>query len=165
MTTNIPFQYVMDPQYAWKSALMGLVEDDPIHFGITLTWNRPVGMERAHADLADLNHRIDRQLLGSRFHRYPAHKRTRALFAFEGMSYGHVHVHSVWRAAKGKWFELGKMFPKERGGVWNAVVSSGSYKVTFANQIGSNAEITGYMLKEQHKSSAPFTLVWSDELF
>lgn len=142
---------------------MDWLDDLRFSHAITLAWNRTVGLQRARADLRDLMHRVDRKLLGSNFHKVPSQYRTTALFVFEGYMHDHVHVHSLWKAPKGKWFSLGKMFPQQRGGVWNDVVSSGSNKVEACSFYGGNAEITGYALKQQHRFSEPELMIWSDE--
>lgn len=144
---------------------MDWLDDFRFTHAITLVWNRSVGLDRARGDLRDLMHRVDRQLLGSRFHKVPARYRTTAMFVFEGHRHDHVHVHvhSLWKAPPGQWFALGKMFPRMRGGIWNNVVGSGSYDIEACSWHGSNAEIMGYALKQQHRFSDPGLMVWSDE--
>ena len=85
------------------------------------------------------------------------------MFCFEGYGSNHVHVHSLWKAPHQKWVALGKMFPRKRGGVWNDIVESGSYDVEACSWLGSNAEIMGYALKQQHRFSDPGLTVWADE--
>ena len=143
--------------------MMNWLDDFRFTHAITLAWNRKVGLQRARADLRDLLHRVDRQLLGSNFHKVPSEFRTMAMFAFEGHHHDHVHVHSVWKAPVGRWFALGKMFPRARGGIWNEVVNSGSYDVKSCSWLGNNKEITGYVLKQQHIASDPSLIVWSHE--
>lgn len=163
MASNLAPRSSRTPLTGWKPAMMDWLDQMRFTHAITLSWNRGVGMVRARADLRDLMHRVDRSLFGSNFNRVPSEHRTRVVFAFEGTSYDHVHVHSIWRAPQQKWFSLGKMFPRIRGGVWNEVVETGSYKVEACNWFGRNAEITGYVLKEQHRFSEPDTMVWASE--
>jgi hypothetical protein len=75
----------------------------------------------------------------------------------------HVHVHSLWRPPIKKVFQFGKMFPPPRGGVWNKIVASGTYDVEGCNMFGRNPEITGYIMKEQHRSSCARSMVWASE--
>lgn len=143
--------------------MMDWLDDFRFTHAITLVWNRSVGLDRARADLRNLMNRVDRDLIGSTFHKVPSQYRTTAMFSFEGHRHDHVHVHSLWKAPPGKWFALGKMFPRKRGGVWNDVVGSGSYAVEACSWHGGNAEITGYAMKQQHRSSDPALMVWADE--
>lgn len=129
---------------------------------ITLSWNRTVAMPRARADLAHLMRRIDRKLTNPYFHKLPSEERTLAVFAFEGIGHDHYHVHSLWRAPQRKWFQLGKMFGVERGGIWNDIVETGSCAVNAIDR-GRNDDFFGYILKEQHRGSDDQLLVWSDE--
>lgn len=163
MASNLPAHTDTISQGRWKAAMMDWLDDFRFTHAITLVWNRSVGLERARADLRDLTHRVDRALLGSRFHRMPSQYRTTAMFCFEGHRHDHVHVHSLWKAPKDKWFALGKMFPRKRGGIWNDVVESGSHDVEACSWHGGNAEITGYALKQQHRFSDPALMVWADE--
>lgn len=150
-------------QRRWKSAMADWLDDMRFTHAITLVWNRNVGLDRARADLKLLMHNVDRKLLGSRFNKVPSAFRTKAVFVFEGHRSNHVHVHSLWKAPQGRWFSLGKMFPRNRGGIWNKIVESGSYDVEACSLLGGNAEITGYALKQQHRYSDPELMVWSDE--
>lgn len=129
---------------------------------ITLSWNRTVAMPRARADLAHLLRRIDRKLVGPYFHKLPGDQRTTAVFAFEGIGHDHYHVHSLWRAPQRKWFQLGKLFGVERGGIWNDIVETGSCAVDAIDR-GRNDDFFGYILKEQHRGSDDQLLVWSDD--
>lgn len=129
---------------------------------ITLSWNRTVAMPRARADLAHLLRRVDRKLIHPYFHKLPSEERTLAMFAFEGIERDHYHVHSLWRAPQRKWFQLGKLFGVERGGIWNEIVKTGSCAVNAIDR-GRNDDFFGYILKEQHRGSNDHLLVWSDE--
>lgn len=144
---------------AWKD----FIEERRFQMAITMSWNRSVSLERARKDIGGILRRIDRKILGSNFHRFPRNARTDAVFVFEGMGFDHVHAHSAWRAPEGRWVDLGKLFPASRGGIWNDVVDSGSYKVEAMYPDGRNDEIVGYLLKGQHPNSDAFEMVWADE--
>lgn len=163
MSSNLPVITDTISQRRWKAETMNWLDGFRFTHAITLVWNRSVGVDRARADLRDLLNRVDRRLISSTFHKVPSQFRTTALFCFEGQRHDHVHVHSLWKAPRGKWFALGKMFPRQRGGVWNEVVGSGSYDVEACSWHGGNAEITGYALKQQHRFSDPALMVWADE--
>lgn len=162
MSSNLPFHTDTISQSRWKSEMVDWLHSFGFMLAITLSWNRTVTMPRARSDLAHLLRRIDRKLLHPYFHKLPSDERTLAVFAFEGTGHDHYHVHSLWRAPQRKWFELGKMFGVERGGVWNDIVETGSCAVA-PIQNGRNDEVYGYMLKEQHRHSNEQHLVWSDE--
>lgn len=163
MASNLPEHIDTISQSHWKAAMMDWLDTFRFTHAITLVWNRSVGSDRARADLRDLMHRVDRRLLGSKFHKVPSRYRTTAVFFFEGYGHHNVHVHSLWKAPQQKWFSLGKMFPRKRGGIWNAVVGSGSYDVEACSWLGGNAAITGYAIKQQHRFSDPALMVWADE--
>ena len=148
---------------------------------MTLAWNRPVGRERARKDLSALLARIDAEMLGPRFNKKPKEQRCHAVFVFEGFGFDHAHVHCALRAPQNRWFDLGKLFadgkslkrmkrPKKPSqftgkmiGIWNEIVPTGSIDVAPFNMIGSNDEITGYLLKGQHPWSDDRDIVWADE--
>lgn len=162
MPSNLPVITDTISQRRWKTDMIDWLHDFGFTHAITLSWNRTVAMPRARADLAQLLRRCDRALLGPYFHKMPSAERTQAVFAFEGVKHDHYHVHSLWRAPHHKWFEMGKLFGVERGGIWNDIVESGSCAVD-AIQNGRNDEFFGYILKEQHRFSDDNLLIWADE--
>jgi hypothetical protein len=165
----------------WKRAMMNLFDAQGFTTAMTLAWNRPVGRARARKDLSALVARIDRAMLGARFNEKPKDERAHAVFVFEGFSFDHVHVHCAWRAPQNRWFEFGKLFGDgkclrrrnhltmpspfigKRIGIWNEIVPTGSIDIAPFNLIGSNDEITGYLLKSQHPSSDDRDIIWADE--
>lgn len=163
MTSNIPVSPDTINQSSLKSQSVDWIDSFKWHFAITLVWNRNVGMDRARADLSELLKRADRRLAGSHFHKLLPEKRIEAVFFFEGQSQQHLHLHSLWRAPSDRWFELGKLFHGQRGGLWNDVVETGSYDLTFCNAFGSNREIVGYLLKQQHRRSDARSMVWASD--
>lgn len=163
MASNLPTYTDTISQRRWKAAMMDWLDNFRFTHAITLVWNRSVGLDRAREDLKLLMREADQRLVGSRFNKVPSQYRTTALFCFEGQRHDHVHVHSLWKAPPGKWFALGKMFPRKRGGLWNEIVPSGSYDVEACSWHGGNAEITGYALKQQNRFSDPALMVWADE--
>lgn len=163
MGSNLPIHTDTIDQRRLKSATVDWLGSFRWHMAITIVWNRTVGMDRARQDLKDLLGRVDYRLVGSHYHKLRPSKRTEAVFAFEGLNCDHVHVHSLWRAPKDRWFDLGKLFYGQRGGVWNEIVQSGSYDVAACNWTGGNDEIVGYMLKQQHRFAEPQLMVWASE--
>jgi len=162
MDFKIPIQVDTVHQRRWKADLVDWLHDFGFTHAVTLSWNRTVTMGRARADIGHLLRRCDRALIGPKFNKMPSGERTQAVFAFEGTGHDHYHVHSLWRAPQRKWFELGKLFGVERGGIWNDIVETGSSAVDPIHH-GRNDEIFGYVLKEQHRFSDDRLLVWADE--
>lgn len=163
MPSNITDEIDTITQRRFKAALMEWLNSMRFHTAMTLAWNRTVTFSRARDDLRDLMGRVDRELVGSHYPTLRSDKRTEALFVFEGLDRDHVHVHSLWKAPKERWFDLGKLFGDERGGVWTDVVPSGTCKLAACNWSGGNDEIIGYVLKEQHRWSAPDLMVWASD--
>lgn len=163
MSSNLPVHAHPINQGRLKAATAKWIDSLQWHMAITIVWNRAVGMDRAREDLKDLLARVDCELVGSHYPKLRSDKRTEAVFAFEGLDCDHVHVHSLWKAPKDRWFDLGKLFHGQRGGTWNEIVQSGSYDVAACNWTGGNDEIVGYMLKQQHRFSDPHLMVWASD--
>lgn len=127
---------------------------------LTLSWNRPLALRRARADLRALHARVDERFYGRRFFRRRPADRTLAVFVFEKCD-THMHVHSLWRVPdRSKLLPFHRMFTGERGGIWNDVVPSGSYALSI---IGDHGTAGGYIMKDQHMTSDDSLMVWSDE--
>ncbi|HEX2973229.1 MAG TPA: hypothetical protein VHP11_12920 [Tepidisphaeraceae bacterium] len=124
---------------------------------LTLAWNRNVSLERARMDLRNLHRRVDEALLGRWFHRKP--HRTLAVFFVEHAD-RNLHVHSLWKLPREHLIPFARLFPDERGGVWNDRLASGSYKLALINHMG---EAVGYAMKDQHEDSDDRLTIWSDE--
>lgn len=149
-------------QSRWKDALIDLIALQGFTHAITLTWNRSVSLDRARYDLKNLHHRVDRRLLGARFHRKPEHERTKAIFVFEKID-TNLHVHSMWRLTRQTYIQFNKLFPSEGAGLWNDIVPSGTYAVDIDNNIGADRAFAGYMLKGQHRFSDDREIIFSSE--
>ena len=131
---------------------------------LTLAWNRDTPLEAAKRDLRRLHRRVDEHLLGRHFFKLSSEARSFALFAFEGER-ASVHTHALWRVpptplGTNRLLRFHKLFPQERGGVWNEIVPSGSYKLRIISDFGDAAR---YVLKEQHLGSDDDTLLWSTD--
>lgn len=131
---------------------------------LTLSWNRDVRLEAAQGDLRRLHRRVDEELLGRHFYKLPADARSLAMFAFEGDRKS-VHVHAMWRVpptplGTNRLLRFHGMFPDERGGIWNQIVPTGSYKLRVINDYATAAN---YVLKEQHMNSDDQTIIWSTD--
>lgn len=133
---------------------------------LTLAWNstlgreasrRSVGLAQARSDVAHLLARIDRRLHGPRFHICP--DRIRAVFFFEGVG-ENLHAHGLLKVDSARLLSLHRLFPGERGGIWNDVVAAGSYKLEMIDDARTTC---AYLLKEQHLNSDDRTTLWSDE--
>lgn len=83
-----------------------------------------------------------------------------AVFTFEKID-THLHCHSIWKVRdQKKLIPFARLFPGQRGGIWNEVVSSGSYELGI---IDDQFDWAGYMVKDQHPNSDDREVVWSDE--
>ena len=127
--------------------------------GLTLTWNRDVGLDRARRDLKSLHARVDRKLFGKQFHKLGQHERSTAMFAFEKMS-TNLHCHSLWRVRRDDLMAFARLFPGHSGGPWTDLVPSGTHCVDI---IDDQRTVASYVVKEQHMNSDDRTLLWSDE--
>lgn len=131
---------------------------------LTLSWNRDTRLEHAQGDLRRLHGRVDETLLGRSFYKLPSDARSLAMFAFEGDRRS-VHAHALWRVpptplGTNRLLRFHRMFPDERGGVWNDIVPTGSYKLRI---IDDYATATSYVLKEQHMNSDDQRVIWSTD--
>jgi hypothetical protein len=131
---------------------------------LTLSWNgsRPLDIAKSH--LRTVNRNVDHTLLGCRFNLKPKAERAFAVFVFEGLGpCGHLHAHSLWRLRKPKHLlKFARLFPGERGGSWNRIVRSGSYKLDL---VDDPVVFAGYALKAQHIWSDDREMIWSDEFY
>jgi hypothetical protein len=149
---------------AFKEAHARLCEAVGYTHVLTLAWNRDTRPAAARSDLRELHRRVDETLLGRRFYKVPSEDRSLAMFAFEKIDFN-LHVHALWRVPEGRpganrLMRFHKMFPDERGGVWNQIVTSGTYKLRI---IKDHAEAAGYVMKEQHMDADDQTIVWSSD--
>lgn len=163
MPSNVPDLVTAVPENErWKRAFVEVVQSERYTHAITLVWNRSATVERMRDDLRRFHRMVDRSIWGSRCERYPAEKRSRAVFVVEDVDH-HPHVHSLWRCPPGKLIEFNKLFPDRRGGLWNDLIRSGTYKVDLVTHHARNDEFVGYLLKRQHRNSDSGEIIWSDE--
>ena len=148
----------------YKNELVGFYAQMKFTHALTLSWNSDSGVARfvsageARADIGKLLARVDRRLLGTRFHKKPL-DRTRAVFFLEHVG-RNIHAHGMLKIKKDNLLQFHKLFQNERGGEWNNIVRSGTYKL---NIITDEFVTAGYLLKEQHVNSDASTTVWWDE--
>lgn len=146
--------------------MIHVVQCTPYSHALTLVWNKAASIERIRKDTGDFIRRVERHVLNTaRPERLPDEKRIKAFFVVEGVAHGHPHVHSLWRCPPGKLIAFNRLFPGERGGLWNRIVNSGTYDLDMVSLFGSNDEFAGYLLKGQHKDSDPGEMFWSDEFW
>lgn len=137
---------------------------------LTLCWNTDFlaaraglrgRLELARQDIRELMARVDRRLLGTRFHTKPRDQRTAGVFFFEHVD-RNLHAHGLIRVKADRLLGLHRLFPDERGGLWNHVVPAGSYRLEMIDDV---ATTVGYLLKEQHIGADDRTTVWADEFY
>jgi hypothetical protein len=87
--------------------------------------------------------------------------RTKAVFFFEHPD-SNLHAHGLIRVRRDQLLKLHRLFPNERGGPWNRLVPSGSYRLEMIDDV---ATTVGYLVKEQHLGADDRLTVWADEFF
>lgn len=143
----------------WKQEMQEHFRDQGFSHALTLSWNTDVPLPVARGHLRLLHTKVDRTLLGARFNKKPMAERSKAVFVFESIG-SHIHVHSLWRVRFSHMLTFNKLFPKNRGGLWNRIVSSGSYELAFADD---GLVFAGYALKGQHPWSDDQEIIWSHD--
>lgn len=148
----------------WKRAWVEHFRDLRFTHALTLAWNRSRPFEEAVKDLKAIHTRVDRNLLGRRFSTLPVADRTLAVFVFEQIARrNRIHVHSLWRLRNSAHLlPFARLFPGERGGIWNEIAKAGSYKLALADDWSTFA---GYALKDQHMLSDAREIVWSGDFY
>lgn len=153
----------------FKSDLIEFYAKQGFTHVLTLCWNadvrdprtrRKVSLDTARADVRALLAGVDRRLLGTRFHK-KFDQRTRAAFFFEHAD-RNLHAHGLVRVQRDRLLDFHRLFPAERGGCWNDIVPSGSYRLEMIDDVRTTV---GYLLKEQHLATDPRMTVWADEFF
>jgi hypothetical protein len=164
MPSNLP-DFVTNKRHCarWKAAFFDLLYRQNYTHAISLVWNGAVPHGRIRSDLKRFHRMVDKKLLGSRCERYPREKRSRAVFMVEGVVEGHSHVHSFWRFPPGKLISFNRLFPGERGGLWNDLIPQGTYAMAMISPICRNDEFSGYLLKRQNPNSPPEEIIWSED--
>ena len=133
---------------------------------LTLCWNadagrrQKIGLQHARRDIGDLLARIDRRLLGTRFHKN-RDQRTEAVFFLEHAA-TNIHAHALIRVRPGRLLDFHRLFRGQRGGVWNRIVPAGTYRLEILDDVRTTA---AYCLKEQHLATDDRMTVWADEFY
>ncbi len=166
MPSNLEPRYFLDPHHRWKPAMIRVVQSTRWSHALTLSWNVNASLEQIRKDTGDFIRRVEKKVLRcSRPEGLAQETRIKAFFVAEGMAHGHPHVHSLWRCPPGKLLTFNRLFPGQRGGLWNRIAQKGSYDLDMVSFFGSNDEFAGYLLKGQHKDSDPGEMFWSDEFW
>lgn len=166
MLSNLEPRYFVDPHHRWRPAMIRVVQSTRWSHALTLVWNGDANIDRIRKDTGDFIRRVEKKMLKTaRPEDAPKEKRIQAFFVVEGVAHGHPHVHSLWRCPPGKLIAFNRLFPGERGGLWNRIVRSGTYDLDMVSLFASNDEFAGYLLKGQHKDSDPGEMFWSDEFW
>lgn len=144
----------------WKCAYVEHLRNQRFNFALTVAWNKSTPLPLAREDLKVLDRLVNQELLGPKFHKKRPDQRTLAVFVFEGIGPGgHIHAHSLWRIKRRQdILPFARLFPGERGGIWNDIVVPGSYKLAINNDPD---DFAGYCLKGQHMNSNADEVIWS----
>jgi hypothetical protein len=153
----------------FNDELVGFYSRMSFTHALTLCWNADVhprltaprlSIERARRDIGMLLARIDRRLLGTRFHKKPD-LRTNGVFFFEHVD-RNLHAHALIRVQPGWLLDFHRLFPKDRGGAWNDIVPSGSYSLQI---ITDDWGAAGYAVKGQFLGADERMTVWAEDFF
>jgi hypothetical protein len=153
----------------FKDGLTGFYAKMPFTHALTLCWNADVrpqptsskmSVERARQDIGALLARVDRKLLGTRFHK-KRDRRTTGVFFFEHAD-RNLHAHGLIRVQPNRLLDFHRLFPNERGGLWNDLVPAGSYRLEIIDDVRTTV---GYVLKEQHLATDERMTVWAEDFF
>jgi len=155
-----PLSFTGRNRLNWKEAMVKHFHDLRFTHALTISWNRDTPLALAMDDLKALHGLVDRKLFGPRFHKRIATERTLAVFVFEGFGLGgHIHAHSLWRIRRREdLLPFARLFPKQRNGIWNRVVETGSYKLAINDD---SSTFLSYALKGQHMNSEADEMIWS----
>lgn len=147
--------------YQWKQGLISTVVAQGYSHALTIAWNRDIGIDRAWRNIKLLHAKTDKKLLGRNYWKFDPSERTRAIFVFEGIGYN-LHVHSFWKIEPKHLIKFNRLFSGEHGGLWNTIVSSGSYKLDMMMP-GERGRFASYMLKTQHADADAAQIFWSED--
>jgi hypothetical protein len=151
----------------YKSDLIEFYAKQRFTHVLTLCWNadvrdprtrRKVSLEQARRDVGAMLARVDRRLVGTKFNRM-SDRRTRAVFFFEHPD-RNLHAHGLIHVRRDRLLDLHRLFPHSRGGCWNKIVPSGSYRLEILDDVRTTV---GYLLKEQHLATDTRMTLWADE--
>lgn len=107
--------------------------------------------------IGDLFARVDRKLLGSRYHQ-KHDLRTRGIFFFENIK-SNIHAHGLIRIQDGRIDEF-KHIMDDTPDIWSKVCPSGSYFIDDLNNIQAAAR---YITKKQTPWSDSQTTLWLED--
>jgi hypothetical protein len=116
------------PPNALRDAQISFLASHPWSHALTLSYNDwPVSDRRIRCDLRALHARIDRQLLGTRFHLLKPEQRSRFIAVVEGKDY-HPHVHIMLQIKPpNRSAEFAAML---HAGLWKRFAPAGSYELS-----------------------------------
>lgn len=113
-----------------REGWVDFLTDQQFTHGLTFHWHAPISQAAAVDDMRYIHMRIDRELLGPRFHKRP--DRTHAVFFFEGGERtDNFHCHCLWRVAPEHHakFELFTLNFSLNRSIWKMIAPSGSFVV------------------------------------
>tara|TARA_R110000782_G_scaffold40150_7_gene92811 strand:+ start:1438 stop:1935 length:498 start_codon:yes stop_codon:yes gene_type:complete len=153
---HIGFEHVVLQRY--RSDLAAWLGRMDFNVGLTLNFNQPSSLSHARKKVGDLFFRVDRKLIGARFHRKPK-LRTAGVFFFEHVD-TNIHCHGLIRVRDEAMHAFKELFPDDDCGLWSNVCSSGSHHIS----AGADMETAAYYItKEQKPWTDPATTLWLDE--
>jgi hypothetical protein len=104
-----------------------LLENMASDAALSLTYNEwPISVDRIRRDLRGLHARVDRQLLGRRFHLRPPLQRSQVWAVIEKID-SYPHMHCGWGLPHAS--SMGDLFHLFEGGIWSTMAPRGGYDI------------------------------------
>jgi hypothetical protein len=129
--------------------------------GVHLFFNSDVTLSKARSTVKRCFRDVDRELVGTRFHKKPASLRTTGVFFFEHLD-TNLHAHGLLRVREDRLAQFEELFPATGRGLWTECWESGSQTTEMLYDAAGFAD---YITKEQKASAAPETMLWLEEAF
>lgn len=144
-------------QAAFAKWLGGMDFNVAIH----LFFNSDVSLPKAGRVVTQCFRDVDRKLLGTRFHKKPASRRTTGVILFEHLQ-TNLHAHGLLRVPTDRLAQFAELFPANGRGIWTDCWPSGSQT---SAMLYDTAGFAHYITKEQKASAAPETMLWLEGAF
>lgn len=157
LSTSADFNRTVLKRY--RNELAGWLGRQDFNIGLTLNFNRRMGLTHARKQVGDLFFWVDRHLGGPRFQKRPE-RRIGGVFFFEHLD-TNIHCHGLIKVPEGSLPKFAVLFPGDRNGLWSDVCPSGSHFVS----TGTMQAAANYDSKDQKPWSDPTTMLWLSEFY
>lgn len=147
-------------RFVYRRQLAEWLCTKPFNAGLTLNFNSDSGILVARRQIGELFARVDRKLLGTRFHR-KRDLRTTGVFFFEHVE-SNLHAHGLIEVRPDRLDAFKTLFEESASETWADVCTSGTCWLDDLTNIRAAAY---YDTKEQKPWSDPQTTLWLEEFF